>query len=154
METPDPASGAVPAFWHTLGVDEAINKLQSDPEKGITSQEVAVRIKRYGTNELIEKVGRSPLQIFIDQFTNIMLLMLIAVAVVSAVLDIQAKDFPKDAVAISSIVVLNGILGYMQEMNAEKALAALKRLSSPKVRVIRNGEILEISGKELVPGDI
>lgn len=154
IETPDPASGAVPAFWHTLGVDEAINKLQSDPEKGITSQEVAVRIKRYGTNELIEKVGRSPLQIFIDQFTNIMLLMLIAVAVVSAVLDIQAKDFPKDAVAISSIVVLNGILGYMQEMNAEKALAALKRLSSPKVRVIRNGEILEISGKELVPGDI
>ncbi|NMF58726.1 cation-translocating P-type ATPase [Pseudanabaena yagii] len=152
IETPAPV--AAPAYWHTLGVDEALNKLQSDPEQGITSKEVAVRIERYGTNELTEKAGRSPLQIFIDQFTNIMLLMLMAVAVVSAVLDIQAKEFPKDAVAISSIVVLNGILGYMQEMNAEKALAALKRLSSPKVRVIRNGEILEISGKELVPGDI
>lgn len=147
-------SAANPAYWHTLRVDEAINQLHSNPEQGITSQEVAARIERYGTNELTEKAGRSPLQIFIDQFTNIMLLMLMAVAVVSAVLDIQAKEFPKDAVAISSIVILNGILGYMQEMNAEKALAALKRLSSPKVRVIRNGETLEINGKELVPGDI
>ncbi len=154
METPESAAAPTPAYWHTLRVDEAINQLKSDPEKGMTSQEVAARIERYGTNELIEKAGRSPLRIFIDQFTNIMLLMLMAVAVVSAVLDIQAKEFPKDAVAITSIVVLNGILGYMQEINAEKALAALKRLSSPKVRVIRNGEILEISGKELVPGDI
>ncbi len=154
IETHDPAAEPAPAYWHTLGVDEALNKLQSDPEQGMTSKEVAVRLERYGTNELTEKAGRSPLKIFIDQFTNIMLLMLMAVAVVSAVLDIQAKEFPKDAVAISSIVVLNGILGYMQEMNAEKALAALKRLSSPKVRVVRNGEILEINGKELVPGDI
>jgi Ca2+-transporting ATPase len=154
IETHDPAAAPAPAYWHTLGVDESLNKLQSDPEQGMTSKEVAVRLERYGTNELTEKAGRSPLKIFIDQFTNIMLLMLMAVAVVSAVLDIQAKEFPKDAVAISSIVVLNGILGYMQEMNAEKALAALKRLSSPKVRVVRNGEILEINGKELVPGDI
>ncbi|WP_271254511.1 cation-translocating P-type ATPase [Pseudanabaena sp. Chao 1811] len=152
IETTDPAPA--PAYWHTLGVDEALQELQSDPEQGITSQEVAIRFDRYGANELTEKVGRLPLQIFIDQFTNIMLLMLMAVAVVSAFLDIQAKEFPKDAIAISSIVLLNGILGYMQETNAEKALAALKRLSSPRVRVIRNGEIIETNGKELVPGDI
>lgn len=154
IETTNSAAVPVPTYWHTLGVDEAINQLQSDPDQGITSQEVAIRFDRYGANELTEKVGRSPLQIFIDQFTNIMLLMLMAVAVVSAVLDIRSNEFPKDAIAISSIVLLNGILGYMQEMNAEKALAALKRLSSPKVRVIRNGEILETNGKELVPGDI
>jgi Ca2+-transporting ATPase len=142
------------AIWHTFSAEESLDLLQSDPSQGLTNQEVAVRFDRYGANELVEKVGRSSLKIFIDQFTNIMLVMLMAVAVVSAVLDIQAKDFPKDAVAITSIVLLNGILGYMQEINAEKALAALKRMSSPKARVIRNGEVIEINGKELVPGDI
>ena len=140
--------------WHTLDADESIDLLQSDVDQGITSQEVAIRLERYGANELVEKIGRLPLQIFIDQFTNIMLIMLIAVAIVSAVINIQAGKFPKDAIAISSIVILNGILGYMQEINAEKALAALKRLSSPRVRVIRNSETIEINGKELVPGDI
>ena len=72
-----------------------------------------------------------------------MLLMLIAVAVVSAVLDLRASRFPKDAVAISSIVILNGILGYLQESRAEKALAALKRLSAPVVRVLRDGKLAE-----------
>ncbi|PZV17457.1 MAG: magnesium-transporting ATPase [Pseudanabaena sp.] len=142
--------------WHTLNADQALNLLQSDPDQGLASQEVTLRLDRYGTNELIEKAGRSPLRIFIDQFTNIMLVMLMAVAIVSAFLAITkpVPEFPKDAVAIFSIVLLNGILGYMQEVNAEKALAALKRMSSPKVRVIRNGEVSEISGKELVPGDI
>ncbi len=145
-----------PANWHTLDADTSLNLLQSDANQGITNQEVAIRIDRYGTNELVEKVGRSPLKIFIDQFTNIMLIMLMAVAVVSGFLAINkpVPEFPKDAVAIFSIVLLNGILGYMQEINAEKALAALKRMSSPKVRVIRNGEVSEINGKELVPGDI
>lgn len=150
IESKEPSA----VHWHTLDTDESVELLQSDAEQGITSQEVIVRFDRYGANELVEKVGRSSLQIFIDQFTNIMLIMLMAVAVVSAFLDIQAKEFPKDAIAIFSIVVLNGILGYMQESNAEKALAALKRLSSPKVRVVRNSEVIEISGKELVPGDI
>jgi P-type Ca2+ transporter type 2C len=142
--------------WHTLDANQALKLLESDRDQGITSQEVLIRLERYGTNELIEKVGRSPLRIFIDQFTNIMLIMLMAVAVVSAFLALTKPipEFPKDAVAIFSIVLLNGILGYMQEINAEKALAALKRMSSPKVRVIRNGEVSEINGKELVPGDI
>ncbi|TYQ24620.1 cation-translocating P-type ATPase [Pseudanabaena sp. UWO310] len=142
------------AHWHTLDVDESIALLQSDADQGITNQEVAARFQRYGANELVAKIGRSSLQIFIDQFTNIMLIMLMAVAVVSAILDIRDHEFPKDAIAISSIVLLNGILGYMQETNAEKALAALKRMSSPKVRVIRDGGVIEIDGKNLVPGDI
>lgn len=142
------------AIWHTLSTDEAVASLQSDAQIGLSDQEVSSRFDRYGANELVEKAGRSPVQIFIDQFTNIMLIMLMAVAVVSAVLDIRDGDFPKDAIAITSIVLLNGILGYMQESNAEKALSALKRMSSPKVRVIRSGNTLEINGKELVPGDV
>ena len=89
-----------------------------------------------------------------DRVTNIMLVMLIAVAIVSAILDLQQNNFPKDAIAISAIVTLNGILGYFQESRAEQALAALKRLSVPNVRVIRDGVTQEIAAKELVPGDI
>jgi len=154
IETKDLTSAPPIARWHTFSADQALELLESDPNQGMTSQEVATRFERYGANELVEKVGRSSLKIFIDQFTNIMLIMLMAVAVVSAVLDIRDNEFPKDAIAITSIVLLNGILGYMQETNAEKALAALKRMTSPKVRVIRNGEVIEMNGKELVPGDI
>ncbi len=91
-------------------------------------QQVTERLQQYGTNELHSAAGRKPLSIFIDQFTNIMLLMLMGVAVISAVLDLQAGEFPKNAIAISAIVILNGLLGFLQESRAEKALAALKLL--------------------------
>src|SRR4028118_1460789 len=83
-----------------------------------------------------------------------MLLMLMGVAVISAFLDIRSNTFPKDAIAIFSIVILNGILGFFQEQSAEKALAALKNLASPLVRVLRDGKTSEIAAKELVPGDV
>ncbi len=156
IETKDLTPAPPVALWHTFTADRALELLESDPSQGLNSQEIATRFDRYGANELVEKVGRSRLRIFADQFTNIMLVMLMAVAVVSGFLALSKPipEFPKDAVAILSIVLLNGILGFMQETNAEKALAALKRMSSPKVRVVRNGEIIEINGKELVPGDI
>lgn len=139
--------------WHTLDVDKTLQLLASD-RTGLTSQEVQQRLQKYGLNELTETAGRSSWVIFLDQFKNIMLLMLIAVAAISAFLDLQDNEFPKDAIAIALIVVLNGILGYLQESRAEKALAALKRLSAPLVRVIRDGKIVEVAAKELVPGDI
>jgi Ca2+-transporting ATPase len=89
-----------------------------------------------------------------DQFKNIMLLMLIAVALVSLVLDLREGGFPKDAIAIFAIVLLNGILGYLQESKAEKALAALKNMTSPRVRTIRQGQEQELDAKALVPGDV
>jgi Ca2+-transporting ATPase len=140
--------------WHTLEIEETLSLLESDRHTGLTPQQVAERLQQYGTNELLESGGRKPLSILIDQFTNIMLVMLMGVAVVSAILDLRASQFPKDAIAISAIVILNGLLGFMQESRAEKALAALKRLSSPKIRVIRDGEIFEVQAKELVPGDV
>lgn len=143
-----------PKAWHTLEADKALEVLQSDRQSGLTGQQVAKRLDQYGPNELTESGGRNPLNILLDQFTNIMLLMLIAVAVVSGILDIRSQTFPKDAIAIFAIVILNGILGYVQESRAEKALAALKRLASPKVRTIRDGRIVEVSSKELVPGDV
>lgn len=142
------------AVWHSLEVDKTVQLLDSDRNNGLSSPEVQQRQQKYGLNELEETGGRSPLSILLDQFKNIMLLMLIAVAVVSAILDLRGNNFPKDAIAITLIVVLNGILGYVQESRAEKALAALKRLSAPLVRVQRDGKLGEVAAKELVPGDI
>ena len=147
--------------WHTLNVEKTLSELGSDAEAGLTSKQVEERLQQYGPNELEETAGRSKWEILLDQFKNIMLVMLIAVAVISGVLDLialqqgKADGVPfKDTIAIMLIVILNGILGYLQESRAEKALAALKSLSSPKVRVIRDRRPMEIDGKALVPGDI
>ena len=140
--------------WHKVSPEHTIELLQSDAYRGLNIDEIYQRQQYFGKNELKETGKRSPLTILWEQFTNIMLVMLIVVAIVSAILDLQKNNFPKDASAIFAIVILNGILGYLQESRAEKALAALKRLSSPHIRVIRDGITQEIDSKELVPGDI
>jgi Ca2+-transporting ATPase len=151
------------AVWHSLKVKKALEILNSNAEVGLNSAEVTQRLQKYGLNELQETGGRSSWEILLDQFKNIMLLMLIAVAFISGTLDFLALqsgqlkpgELPfKDTVAILAIVILNGILGYVQESRAEKALAALKKLASPNVRVIRDGRLADIPGKELVPGDV
>ena len=140
--------------WHAVSPEHTVELLQGDAHRGLKLAEIYQRQQYFGKNELKEAEKRSPLTILWDQFTNIMLVMLIVVAIVSAILDLRQGNFPKDAIAIFAIVILNGILGYLQESRAEQALAALKRLSSPYVRVIRDGITQEIDAKELVPGDI
>ncbi|MFH7024640.1 MAG: cation-translocating P-type ATPase [Heteroscytonema crispum UTEX LB 1556] len=151
------------AVWHSLEVDKALELLSSHADTGLTPQEVETRLQKYGPNELEESGGRSAWEILLDQFKNVMLLMLIGVAIISGVLDLlslqagtlKSGEVPfKDTIAILAIVILNGILGYVQESRAEKALAALKKLSSPNVRLIRNGRLVDVAAKELVPGDI
>ena len=137
--------------WHTLKVEKSLELLQSSRETGLTSQQVSERLERYGTNEIEEMRGRNPWAIFFDQFKDTMLMMLIAVALVSAFFDLQSREFPKDTIAILLIVILNAVLGYLQESKAEKALAALKRLASPKVRILREGKVTDVAAKELVP---
>jgi P-type Ca2+ transporter type 2C len=143
-----------PQAWHTLSTAESLEILQSDRNAGLTEVQVSDRLDKYGKNELEASAGRSKWQILIDQFSNVMLLLLIGVAVVSAAIDLSKPEFPKDAIAISLIVILNGALGYFQENKAEEELAALKKLSSPNVRVIRDRQIQEILSPNLVPGDI
>jgi P-type Ca2+ transporter type 2C len=149
--------------WHSLEVNNALDLLDSNADSGLTPEEVEQRLHKYGSNELEETGGRSAWEILLDQFKNIMLLMLIAVALISGGLDFLALqsgnlkpgEVPfKDTIAILAIVILNGILGYVQEARAEKALAALKKLSSPHVRVIRSGRLLDVAGKDIVPGDV
>ncbi|MEH2072870.1 MAG: cation-translocating P-type ATPase [Nostoc sp.] len=151
------------AVWHSLEVDKALDLLDSNADSGLTPQEIEERLQKYGPNELEETAGRSTWEILLDQFKNIMLLMLIGVALISGFLDLmrlqsgglKPGEVPfKDTIAILAIVILNGILGYVQESRAEKALAALKKMTSPLVRVIRDARLVEIAAKELVPGDV
>ncbi len=148
--------------WFVQSRSQTLAQLQTDAEQGLTAQSVQHRLAEYGTNELEETAGRSSWQILLDQFNNIMLLMLIAVAIISGVLDFidirngtAGDGIPfKDTIAILLIVILNGVLGYLQESRAEQALAALKQMASPRVRVIRDGKTLEVDSPEIVPGDI
>jgi P-type Ca2+ transporter type 2C len=149
--------------WHNLDSTATLTALDSDSDRGLTATQVRDRLIKFGPNELQETAGRTNWQILLDQFTNIMLVMLIVIAVISGGLDfldwqankLKPGEIPfKDTIAIMSIVFLNGLLGYLQESGAEKALAALKKMSAPRVRVVRDGEVGEIDGKDVVPGDI
>ena len=135
--------------WCRLKADEALARLGSDGERGLSQAEAQRRLARHGPNELVERGLKSPWRILWEQLTGIMVVILIVAAVVSAALG----DY-KDVVAILAIVVLNTILGFVQEYRAERAIAALKRLAVPRVKARRDGGVQEISARELVPGDI
>ena len=160
---PSNASNELTRDWHALSVDDTLDILKSDRSLGLKDTEIQQRIDRCGRNEIVEAKGRNSWEILLDQFKDIMLLMLIAVAVVSGVLDLISLresgmtegTIPfKDTIAIMTIVVLNGVLGYLQESRAEKALAALKNMTSPQVQVLRNGRKIAVDSPQLVPGDI
>ena len=148
-----------PPDWHSLSIEATLNHLETHTD-GLNSVQVAERLAHYGANELQEMHRRSRWQILLDQFKNVMLLLLMAVAGISAIVDVlqaiqeQRVIFPKDTVAILSIVILNGLLGYVEEMKAEQALTALKKMSSSRVRVVRAGQVQEVNAPDLVPGDV
>ncbi len=137
------------AEWHLLENEAILSELQVDPKKGLTAQEVSKRQAQYGLNEIAEGETRSPWSILFDQFREIMVLILIAAAAVSFILG----EFI-DATVILAIVVINAIIGFVQEYRAEQAMAALRELAAPNVKVRRDGGIVTVPSKELVPGDI
>ncbi|HET9180236.1 MAG TPA: cation-translocating P-type ATPase [Terriglobia bacterium] len=137
------------ANWYQIDPQSAAKELGSNPVTGLTRVEATRRLSEFGRNELEESGARGPWLIFLDQLKELMVVILIIAAIVSALLG----DY-NDAIAIGAIVILNAVLGFSQEYRAEKAMAALKKLAVPTVKVRRDGEISEISAKELVPGDV
>ena len=135
--------------WHLTDIQESLSTLNSDQQNGLSKSEVSARLAQYGANELIERGGRKPLQILWEQLTATMVLILIAAAVVAGLL-----GDTKNTIAILAIVALYALLGFTQEYRAEKAIAALKKMSVPNVRVLRDGKLQETSARDLVPGDI
>ena len=135
-------------YWQ-CDLKEIESCLSTSPSHGLSDADAAERLARLGRNQLTEKKGRSPLGQFLDQFKNFIIWVLIGAAVVSGFLGEWV-----DALAIIAIVILNSIMGFVQEYRAEKSLAALKRLSSPSSKVIRNGDYRVIPSNEIVPGDL
>ena len=135
--------------WHCLDSEAAAAQLDSDLNTGLTAEAAATRLEQAGPNVLPETGRRHPLVMLASQFTDFMILVLIAAAVIAGII-----GEPQDTIAIVVIVFLNGIIGFVQEYRAERAMAALKQMASPQARVIRDGQPGLIDATELVPGDL
>ncbi len=154
-------------MWHAKSIDETLNELNSS-RSGLSDQEAKTRLQKYGLNELKERKRRTPLQMFLSEFKDIFILLLIAATIFSVIIgyyELQQPappgETPKetletyaDAIVIGAIVILVAIAGFVQEYRAEKALDALRKLAAPKARVIREDKEMIIPAREVVPGDI
>jgi Ca2+-transporting ATPase len=138
----------MPEAWYNLSVEETLNKLGSSAS-GLSNEEARRRLERYGPNELVRTRRKSPIVMFLSQFNNLLIMILIIAAALSAALDEWIN-----AVVILIIVFLNAVLGFVQENRAENALEALKVLAAPRCRALRNKEPHTIETKDLVPGDV
>jgi Ca2+-transporting ATPase len=145
-----PAPPQVPSLpWHCEAPDAALGRLGSSAATGLSAAEAGARLARFGPNAIREAARRSPWRMFLDQFTDFMIIVLIVAAVISGLIGEAA-----DTIAILAIVVLNAVIGFVQEYRAEKAIAALKKLAAANARVLREGRVREIPAADLVPGDI
>jgi Ca2+-transporting ATPase len=144
-----PAKEKIMQPWHQAEPALVLRQQGTDAEHGLSAADAARRLLQHGPNELAERGGKRPWRILWEQLTATMVVILIVAAVISAALG----DY-EDTIVILAIVVLNAILGFTQEYRAERAMAALKRLAAPTVRVRRDGHVQVIAARELVPGDI
>ncbi|KZE84273.1 ATPase [Paenibacillus elgii] len=135
--------------WYQMSTEETLQSSGTEPSKGLTMEESEKRLAAYGKNELAEGQGVSPVTLFLNQFKDFMVLVLAGATLVSGLLGEYL-----DAVAIIAIIIMNGILGFVQEFRAERSLRALKELSAPNAKVLREGQVELIPARWLVPGDI
>ncbi|MAT73182.1 MAG: hypothetical protein CMJ58_27160 [Planctomycetaceae bacterium] len=142
------ADNLVPQWW-SLSAADAIERLQTSATDGLSEQEVARRLQQYGRNELAEEPPVPLWKKVFEHFNELVIWILIAAAVVSGVIGEWI-----DTAAIAAIVILNVAIGVLQEERASRALAALRKLSSPMVRVLRGGQLQSVAASEVVPGDI
>jgi len=136
-------------LWYRKNSNEVLSELNTDVESGLSLDEVNKRISEYGYNKLVEKKKKSIIISFLEQFKDILIYILMLAAIISIVLHEYS-----DAVIIMIVVIVNAIIGLVQESRAEQAMDALKRLSTPKAYVKREKRIVEIPSEEIVPGDI
>lgn len=136
-------------IWHAIEIGKVLSELHTDPTRGLSGEEAKRRLAEYGYNELKEKKRVTPIQIFLNQFKDIFVIMLLVATAISF-----AIGETVDALTIAVIVVLNAVVGFIQEYRSEKAMEAMKKLTAPKARVLRDGRETVIDAREIVPGDI
>ncbi|MEW9097010.1 MAG: cation-translocating P-type ATPase [Clostridiaceae bacterium] len=136
-------------MWFDKSKEDVITELSTDVVNGLTTEEVEKRKEKYGLNELTAKEGKSTIRMFLEQLNDPLIYILLAAALASGIVGEVA-----DAIIICFVIILNAVIGVIQEAKAEKALEALKKLSTPKAIVRRDGEMREIPSEEVVPGDV
>ena len=142
-------------MWQSFNIFEVARKLRTSIDRGLSKEEAENRRNKHGPNKLEEKKKENLFVKFIKEFKDFMIIILIIAAIISAAISYwQGENDYIDSIIIISIVVLNAIMGLVQESKAEKSLEALKDMSAPVAKVKRDGRILELKGTEVVPGDI
>jgi len=144
--------------WHAKTEEEVLKALGTD-RHGLGSEEARTRLAQYGPNKLAERGGVSPLKIFLGQFKDVFVLMLLAAIAISLFIAFSRPEPPTledyaDSGTIGVIVALNAVVGFVQEYRSEKAIEAMKKLTAPKARLIRDGKEATVSAEEIVPGDV
>ena len=148
---------------HSSTYEDVEEKLETSIEKGLTESEAQKRIETYGKNELIKEKGKTALQIFINQFKDFLIYLLMFAIVISIIIGVWEASEPgaeawsteyTDAIVIAAILIVNAILGFYQEYQAEKSLESLKKLAPHFAKVRRDGRVIEINVEDVVPGDI
>src|SRR5215831_18264072 len=137
------------AAWHAMSQAEVVKRLVTDSEKGLNLSEASGRLRKYGPNRLPEGRKRGPFRRFFAQFNNILVYVLLGAGFTKLMLSLWI-----DAGIIFAVVVLNALLGFIQEGKAEKALDSIRNMLSAEARTVRGGETRMIPAEQLVPGDI
>ncbi len=136
-------------MWYTKSIEETLKELNVNSETGLSSAEASKRLEQYGENKLKEKPKKSLLSLFLSQLQDMLIYVLLGAAVITVFISEYV-----DAVIILLVVILNAVIGVVQEHKAEKAIEALQKMTTPKSLVKRDGEVIEINSEHLVPGDI
>jgi magnesium-transporting ATPase (P-type) len=135
--------------WHALTADEAVGRLKTSVTAGLDEAEAARRQEEYGLNVLPTARKRGPLMRFLQQFNNVLVYVLLAAGFIKLIMSLWL-----DASIILAVVIINGLLGFLQEGRAEKSLDSIRNMLSPEARTLRNGQTAMIPAEKLVPGDI
>jgi P-type Ca2+ transporter type 2C len=146
---PPAATAGTVAAWHSIEVDEAAARLETSLGSGLSERESAKRLAEHGPNELAAARAVAPWRLLLQQFRNVLILILLAAVGLSVVL-----GHATEAVVIVAIVLLAAVLGFVQEYRAERAIEALSRMAAPTATVVRDGKEMDIPARELVPGDV
>lgn len=151
MGKPDNADNiglSATSAWYQLTVEEALSHLSSTPD-GISNEEAAERLKKFGANQIESKKGDSALVIFLKQFKSPLIYILLFAAVISFLV---GKEI--NSIVIFAVLSVNAVMGFVQESRASKSMKSLKELSAPKAKALRSCEVMEVATKDIVPGDV
>ena len=136
-------------MWYSKDAGSALEHFGVDPDRGLSGGEARQRLSKYGLNKLTAKKKKNLLILFLSHLNNTLIYILLAAAIISAALGELT-----DTIIISCVILLNALIGVIQEAKAERALEALKKLSTPKALVLREKQQIEIPSEEIAPGDI